>query len=127
MQFILKILRGDSLIRIGVWLLLSLVFGVFGLTLVTIISERCIYFFDVISYDSRRAIITGAQMLTLLLPAKLLTRLSPSYPTPPTVHLALSIAAMMFIESTNLFVFSITIIQVGLWAEVIGIFWKRNR
>lgn len=126
MKFFVQILRRDSLIRTGAWVLASLCLTLMSLTVLIVTVASLTSLFEIESVVTRRILVLSAQLLTLLFPAHLLTKLSPSYPRLPLWHLKLSVVSFVLLPSAEALVSAILMLQIGLWAEVVGVFWIRK-
>lgn len=75
---------------------------------------------------ARALVILLAQFFSLSFGARMLPKLSRHYDRVPKTHFILSTIAWLFMNHPALFFFAFALIQLALWAEVVGVYWKER-
>lgn len=124
MDYIVSVLRRDTFLRVFTWIQLSLMGGAFGLISVLSLCVLIMPFTEAEAYLTRAFVMLAAQLISLLIPAKILPKLSKDYKKTPKAHFLLSIVTWLFMIDTGFFILTFALIHLAIWAEVVGVYWR---
>lgn len=120
----IQMLRNDTFLRVGMWVVMSLLLAAVNFTIILELSSFIVRTIQIESIPLRRTIVLGAQFLTQLLPSIILYRLGSIKSL--LRHVVLALVAWLLLSDGSLFVYALIIIQISLWAEVVSMYWRQN-